>query len=63
MSYSITVTVKDGTAHSVISGPAPDGTYSIAGHIDDQREDVGVARSTAAGQLASRSSATVYKGV
>jgi len=63
MSYSITVTVKDGTPESVLSGPVPDGTYTIAGHIDADREDITAQRQLPGNQLVSRSSATVYKGV
>lgn len=63
MSYSITVTVSGGTATASVSGPAPDGRYTLAGHIDDQREDISAERLTDAGQLVSRSSGTVYKEV
>lgn len=63
MSYSIKVTVASGTPHAVAQGPVPDGTYTVAGHIDTQREDITAERVTAEGKFASRASGTVYKEV
>lgn len=63
MSYSIAVKVTDGTAVVSVSGPAPDGGYTLSGHIDEHREDIIAERVTTAGQLAARTSGTVYKGV
>lgn len=63
MSYSITVTVTDGTPVFAVSGPAPDGKYTIAGHIDAQREDITAERQLPGNVLASRCSTTVYKEV
>ena len=63
MSYSITVTVKDGQTEAVTSGPVLDGLYTIQGHVDADREDISAQRQLPGNQLVSRSSATVYKGV
>lgn len=63
MSYSITVTVTDGTPVTVVSGPVVDGVYTIAGHIDAQREEITAQRQLPGNTLASRCSTTVYKEV
>lgn len=63
MSYSVAVKITDGTAVVSMSGPAPDGRYNLFGHIDEDREDITAERVTTTGQLASRASGTVYKGV
>lgn len=63
MSYSIRVTVADGVPEVSVQGPVPDGTYTIAGHIDAQREDITAERQLPGNQLVSRSSGTVYKEV
>lgn len=63
MSYSIRVTVSQGTPEVALSGPVADGVYTIAGHIDAQREDITAERMLPGNVPASRSTATVYKEV
>ena len=63
MSYAITVKVQDGTATIESISNVVDGVYTIAGHIDAQREDISAERQLPGNVLASRTSSTVYKEV
>jgi len=63
MSFRIDVTVTEGEASVTVSGPVPDGKYSISGHDDENRRDSAVTVYGVDGSLKSIASTSNYKEV
>jgi hypothetical protein len=61
MSYSVNVTVKDGTATATASSGTPDGTFSITGHDDASVRSLSVQLNTGSGEFVAASSLSVRK--
>ncbi len=63
MSYSITVTVSNGTPTVKLVGTPPDGEYVVGGHSDEFREDISILRKDVEGLLKAHSTSSHSKEV
>lgn len=61
MSYNVTVEVAEGTATVTTSGEVPDGEFTIHGHEDATRREIGVTRRGADGRYIAAANSTHYK--